>query len=192
MGLTTVCHSHHTLFLHRTVPGGIPTFLARPQRLGRVNPRPGSWGSGGPTTWGCKVTRAGRGPRARRCLRLLSAAQQQGLRAGAAVESSPPAVQAVPQGPCGQGLRRHSLASLPSPLEGWRVAPAMARTSGGRAAGTSAHMWLPAHPGPPPGVAAGPHGQAGPPRTRLYGVLACGSDPAVSIRSTQPPSRGGN
>lgn len=62
VGLTTVRHSHHTLFLHHTVPGGIPTFLAGAQRLGRVNPRPGSWGSGGQSRLGVQGHTGREGP----------------------------------------------------------------------------------------------------------------------------------
>lgn len=79
----------------------------------------------------------------------------------------PPSGQALPQGPCGQGSGQRSLSSKPSPLKGWWVPQAVARTSGGLSAGTAAHTWLPGHPGLPPGVAAGPQGQAGPPGTGL-------------------------
>lgn len=72
-----------------------------------------------------------------------------------------------PRVPVGRACGRSSLTSTRSPLKGWRVTQAVARTSGGLSAGTAAHTWLPGHLGLPPGVAAGPQGQADPPRTGL-------------------------
>lgn len=108
------------------------------------------------------------------------------------MESSPPAVQAVPQGPCGQGLRA-ALSCLPAlPARGLAGGASYGQDLGRAGSG---HICTHVAPGSP--RASSRRGgwaprTSRPPRTGLYGVLACGLDPAVSIRSTQPPSRGGN
>lgn len=152
-GLTPICHTHHTPFPLRTTREGSP--LSQQEHRGWAGWPPGAMGS-------CRRSRlgvqghTGGGRRVSDAASALSPLPDTRAFKQQRPWSHRPQFRLSPRAPVGRGCGRSSPTSTPSPLKGWRVTQAVARTSGGLSAGTAAHTWLPGHPGLPPGVAAGP------------------------------------